>query len=376
MITLRPCIAVATLLASAQAPAVPPPPIVTDQGIAMQRKVLNWMPGEVRCGGQAVAVIAMPRPLVEFGLSPQGDTAQRSYRFRIDAAGRPLSIVQDKSAGWHVVADDLGPMLAATRFGAGAPRVDCVITFTAQASSIDDAAVRDLMAYSISPISGRLPPEGWKRIAPAGSTCMTAPRPAPLNRAFPDFDALPATPGAREWSMIGYDLDARGRPVHLRIVEGTGNRALDAASMKAVRGSRFTGGARAGCLYPYWRAAATLAAPQRPDPASLRPENGNCPGGHAWAVEPKLTYPAAWRRRAIEGWAAIAYDVAPWGGIGNVRVLASEPAAAFGQQALQIVQSARKAPSQSGASGCVEMIRFVMDRNDMPADGEAPGFGE
>ena len=34
--------------------------------------------------------------------------------------------------------------------------------------------------------------------------------------------------------------------------------------------------------------------------------------------------------RAIEGWAVIAFDVAPWGGTGNVRVVASEPAADFG----------------------------------------------
>ena len=255
-------------------------------------------------------------------------------------------------------------------------RTDCSIAFTAQAKSLGDAAVRDLMAYSISPFSGRLPPEGWKRIAPAGSTCMTRPRPAPLNRAFPDFDALPATPGARDWTMVGYDLDARGRPVNPRIVEGTGNRALDDASVKAVRKSRFTGGARTGCLFPYWRAPATLAAPVSPDPASLRPAEGNCPNDHGWAAEPRLIYPAAYRRRAIEGWAAIAYDVAPWGAIGNARIVASEPAAAFGQQALQIVQSARKAPSQSGATGCVDMIRFVMDRNDMPADAETAGFGE
>lgn len=378
MITLRPCIAAATLLASSQALATPPPPPVPgDQGPGMQRQLLNWTPGEVRCGGQAVAVIAMPRPSIDFALWPQGGAGQRDYRFRIDAEGRPLSIAPLKSAGWYAsAADDLGAVLAATRFAAGPPRTECSIAFTAQATPLDDAAVRDLMAYSISPFSGRLPPEGWKRIAPAQSTCMTAPRPAPLNRAFPDFNALPATMGARDWSMVGYDLNARGQPVNLRIVEGSGNRALDDASIKAVRKSRFTGGARTGCLYPYWRAPAPLAAPASPDPASLRPGTGDCSGTLPWAVEPKLTYPVAWRRRAIEGWAAIAYDVAPWGEIGNVRVLASEPAAAFGQQALRIVQSARKAPSRNAATGCVETIRFVMDRSGMPADGEAPGFGE
>jgi len=174
--------------------------------------------------------------------------------------------------------------------------------------------------------------------------------------------------------MVGYDLDAKGRPVNLRIVEGTGNRALDAASVKAMRGSRFTNGARTGCLYPFWRKPAPVAAPASPDKASLRPEGSNCPADRPWAVTPRLIYPTAYRPRAIEGWAAVAYDVAPWGDTGNIRVLASELATAFGQQAVQIVRLARKAPSRENAIDCVEIVRFVMGKDDAEADDETPGI--
>lgn len=374
---LLPGPAAAALLASIPAGAVPPPPpIFVDEAQATRWQLLAWAPGTVRCGGQVIGAPAMPRPALVMGFPPQGTAARRAYRFRIDAEGRALSIVQDGAASWASGNDDAGAALAAARFPAGPARSDCAIDFTVTATPLDSAPVSDLMAYSILPRTGRLPAAAWKRIAPAGSTCMEAPRPAPLNRAFPDFDALPASPGARDWAMVGYDLDAKGRPRNARVVEGTGNRALDDASVRAVRQSRFTGGARTGCLYPYWRAAGPLAAPASPDPASLRPEGSNCPAGRPWADAPRLVYPAAYRQRAVEGWAAIAYDVAPWGEIGNPRIVASEPAAAFGEQAMQIIRSARKQPSPNGATGCVDMVRFVMTGKDAPADADAAGFGE
>ncbi|MDJ0277000.1 TonB family protein [Sphingomonas sp. 2R-10] len=184
-----------------------------------------------------------------------------------------------------------------------------------------------------------------------------------LLRAYPDFAKLPGTRGERQWSMTGYDLDARGRPIDVRTIGGTGNVPLDAAARKAVSASRFTEGKRQGCLYPYWRAALRIAAPPAPDIARF----GATPHCVAapWAQQPRLTYPPAWNHRRIEGWAVIQFDVAPWGEIGNTRVLASEPAEAFGQQATQVIRSARRAPSPTGASGCIERVRFAI-----PPDGQ------
>jgi TonB family protein len=349
----------------------PPPPIFTEHKQGARRQLLAWIPGEARCTGQGVAAVTIHRPMTTLGFSQQ--TKRKSYHFRIDVQGRPLSIVQDEAPNW-LSADDVEASLAASRFMAGSARSDCTIDYVMHATPIDAASAGELMAYSVSPMSGRLSSAAWKRMAPAGSTCLDMPRPAPLNRAFPHFDALPATPGSRDWSMVGYDLDAKGRPVKPSIVGSTGSRALDAASIKAVRESRFTSGARSGCLYPYWRSLAPLAAPESPDPASMRPEGSSCIGDRPWAVQPKLVYPAAYRRRAIEGWAVVAYDVAPWGETGNIHVLVSEPAAAFGQQAVQIVRSARKVASSAGATGCVDIVRFAIGMEKHSADEEVSAF--
>ena len=71
-------------------------------------------------------------------------------------------------------------------------------------------------------------------------------------------------------------------------------------------------------------------------------------------------------RRRIEGWAVVRYDAAPWGEIGNVTVLAAQPSADFGTQAQVVLRSAKVAPSESGFTGCVERVRFVMPPESGP----------
>jgi len=213
-----------------------------------------------------------------------------------------------------------------------------------------------------------MPLEGWQRVRPNARDCLATPQPSPLLRAYPDFDRISATPGVRDWTMIGYDLDRHGRPGGAKAIFSSGNAALDAAGAKAVRASRFAGGARSGCFYPYWRAPKPIAAPPTPDKAALTPANAQCAGDDRWATPPALIYPQAYNRRSIEGWAVIGFDVAPWGEPGNLHVLASEPAAAFGEQAMQMLHGARKAASPTGRSGCVELVRFVIARGRSAAD--------
>jgi hypothetical protein len=50
--------------------------------------------------------------------------------------------------------------------------------------------------------------------------------------------------------------------------------------------------------------------------------------------------------------------VAPWGEIGNVRVLAAQPAAAFGLAAERGLRGARLAPGKQGLTGCIDTVRF------------------
>jgi TonB family protein len=348
-------------------PVVTAPPaasIVGDQRASPQRMV-SWNPGEVRCDGEAIGEAAL-RPAVEIAFIDPQRVRTVSYRFAIDAAGRTHSIARD-AREFLPVGQDIAPSLAATRFAGGAKREHCMIEYAPKFDRLSGAALTDLIAYSINPTGQKLPKEGWDRIGTVGN-CRDKPRPAALLSGHPEFLKLKATPGARDWSLVGYDTDAAGRPVNVRIAEGTGNDELDAAAIEAIRVSRFTGGARTGCLYPYWRSAGKVAAPEKPAEEQMRPANAVCPARIEWAMRPTTYYPPAYRKRAIEGWAIVAFDTAPWGEVGNVRVLEAQPSADFGEQAMVIVRRGRVAPSTLGASGCVETVKFVMPIDDQAAD--------
>lgn len=355
-------VALSLLLAS-----VPVPP-------AVDRPLLAWTPGEIRCGERTVAMTVPRRPALAL-VWPNLIAKPLTLRFSIDAGGRAIDVTSE--ADENVPSgEDVAPALVASRFAAGAPQTACRVTYQARLLPIAQAPLGDLMSYSIDRRYGDLPRTGWDRITPPGD-CTREPRPMPLTRVMPDFARLPGTPGAREWSMVGYDTDAKGKPVNVRIIAGTRNAALDRASTAAMRASRFTQGARTGCLYPFWRGAVVLPAPEpaRGEEAK-RPTGGNCPDPHGWATPPTLTFPEPWRRRMIEGWALLAYDVAPWGEIGNVRVLAAQPAADFGRHAIGVLRGARLPSSPTGFTGCVDRVRFVMgtpgDPRIVPAPGEVP----
>ncbi len=321
--------------------------------------------GQVRCAGRVVPVVSMPRSMPRLGWTRDGTTHPNVlYRFGIDETGRTLSIAQHPSPVAYR-ADDLAPTLAATRFAPGPARADCTVEFTRTTVPLMAAAPDDLIAYSLSSIDGRLPRAVYPRMFGPGSDCVGAPYPGVLMRAYPDFTRLPMKPGVPGWSMVEFDITARGRPVRARTVAGTGEPAFDRASLKAVQASRFTDGARIGCRYPYRQRPGILTAPQMPPPPAERTDS-RCPV--AWAKPPVLRYPPAYNRRSIEGWAIVAFDVAPWGETGNVRVVASQPTADFGTQAASLVRDARKVASQGG-TGCTERVRFRIRPRSEP---EAP----
>lgn len=322
--------------------------------------LISWTPGDVRCDSVVVAGTPIRRPWNQLfsgtGRMPKPVTLD----FAIDASGRPLSIARE-APEFIPFAQDVGPALAASRFEPGAPRTKCRVSYTPHAEPLSSAPIEELVSYTIIPTSGRLPREGWERIRATG-TCANSPRPRPLVRAYPDYRDVPATPGVRDWSLISYDANDKGQPVNLRVAHGTGNPALNKAALKAVRESRFTEGARTHCLYPYWRAPAKLEAPEKPDTDAFRPADATCAAKTEWATQPTLRFPEFYRRRSIEGWAIVRYDLAPWGEVGNVKILASQPSEDFGQQAVEIIGSARALASAQGATGCVEAVRFAMGR--------------
>jgi TonB family protein len=326
-----------------------------------------WRAGTTRCGGEPVAATQGPSPLPTLGWSGTRDAPLRAT-FRIDATGRPLGIHREARRFGQDMGDML-PALAAARFATGVARNACSIVFTPDQLPVDDVPLAIAMAYTLFP-TGSPAPEGlWRRIRPADTSCFE-PAPAQLNRAYPDFTTIAGQRGRPLWSMVGYDIDADGKPVRIHTVSGSRSNALDAASRRAVKQSRFGKGARHGCLYPYWRIADPLPAPEPPARESMPAQPEACKALGAWVRAPRLVYPDEYRRRGIEGWAILSYDVAPWGALGNIKVIAAEPTADFGEAALNMFTGLSRNPSGTGASGCVERVRYVMGKPGMSLPAE------
>lgn len=345
-------------VAAPPAPAIPPPVVITPSP-NFEAALITWTPGPVTCEGEAVAPDLMPQPLAGIGALPDARATEESQRFTfaVDASGRVTDLNAEDSAKYIPHGGDLVPSLAAARFPAGRARTGCSISYTRASRAIAEAELKELVRYTVFP-AGRPPQAVWDRIRPAGSNCLETP-PPPLTRAFPDFAKIPQAPGTLAWTLVGYDIDASGRTTAIRAVAGSGNEILDREARNAVARSTFVEGERRGCLYPYWRRGGLLPAPAAPDLASYRPAAATCPDKLPWAREPRLSFPEPFRRRGIEGWAVVSYDVAPWGELGNMRVLAAQPAAAFGDAAMGVLRGASKPPSERGATGCVDRVRFV-----------------
>ncbi len=340
------------------ASATPPVVALKTPPVATERFVIAWLPGEVRCDRAIVTPEYLERPMATLGWNNTVQPGSVSYMFDIDSSGRTTSIRRITKDVRAIGSDDIAPSLAATRFAAGSGQTNCTILYVPRQSSIDTTAVADLMAYSVNAISGPLPKEAWERMY-AGSDCRDERELGLQARVYPDFKFIPATPGVREWSMVGYDIKDDGATANIKTIGGTRNAALDLASRKAVEDTRYYKGGRKACRYPYWRGPATLAPPAIPDEEQFRPAGATCPQRHEWSVKPALRFPEAYRRRAIEGWAIVTYDVAPWGEVSNIQVAASQPTEDFGNQAVMVVR-AGKAVTTQGFVGCTERVKFAM----------------
>ncbi|MEZ0495443.1 energy transducer TonB [Sphingomonas sp. IW22] len=349
-------------------PATPPPPpvAVSSQHIASDPRLVRWMPSSIVCAGAEVNATAR-RPYVGLIWGDRPLTEQH-FRFDIDARGRAVGIASvDASApeavpAWQPARDDVVPSLAASDLSGARERRDCRISYRGEAFSIESAPLPDLISYTVRPMGQRMPESGWARIRGGVDDCVREPRAPWLKHVTPDWRKVTAQPGVDDWVLLGYDLDGEGRPDKVRVVTGTQNAQVDSAAIAALHESQMvTDGPRRGCLVPYHRPAARLLAPESPETASLRPAGATCPDRADWMTPPRLTFPEPFRRRSIEGWAVVAYDVAPWGEVGNLRVLTAQPAADFGTAALNVLRAAKRKPVDgAGYTGCVERIYFKM----------------
>lgn len=348
----------------------PPVPVVSPPSATSgAQKLIGWRSGTISCAGSPVTPRSWPTAPERFGWVPENSTQANvvTLGFDIDSSGRPHGI-QRRGPAYVMYSDDLEATLASASFAPGARRTGCTVTYQIDPVAIDAAPVERLIAYSLFSVGQRLPQAGYDRvraIAAPNSTCGE-PQPLVRRRSYPDFKAIPQAPATRSWSMIGFDIDPQGKPVNVHVFRSTANAALDRASVRAVAESRYEPGARRGCLYPYWRKGPTLAAPAIPDSLAERAD-ATCPVGAQWKAQPVLRFPEAYRRQGVEGWGIVAYDVAPWGQTGNLRVIASEPSAAFGVAAMATVRAATKEASAQGYSNCVTRVRFVIAPPGKPA---------
>lgn len=340
-------------------PPAPPRP-------SSQTDIVSFVPGEVACADGIVAASGIVRPQsvvsTRYGTAITGPAPSYRFTFAIDAQGRATTIRHDLSTAstFYVDTSDVTPSLAASRFPAGAPHSGCSIRYQAMLSPINDASMPVLYELA-SRREGNVAAIA-DRVRPIGSTCLASPgQYRRLN--LPAFEKLPPPAGGPAWVFLAYDVDRAGRTRDVRVLGSSGDAALDRAGVAAVRDNRYAPGpAHRGCTYHFDQAAGS-DRPSPPLPADAPRDNGDEPG---CKVDPKSieslysgrAYPTAFSRRRIEGVAIIGYDTAPWGAVGDVKVLLSEPAEAFGDAARDAFSSARVAESEAGRRGCVQRVRF------------------
>ena len=365
--------AAAIALAAANTPPTITVPASSGDNLARHQAILTLHPGEARCANGTLDISGIETPLPQFvwGLD-QTDDKSITYNFRVDDTGRAFGITRSMASAANYQFSDIGPSLAASQFVARLARSECSITYTVKRSKIADADRDALIQYSVF-ANGRPPEEVFKRLSPAGSTCFEQ-RPSVLVRAFPDFSKVPSAAAQLNWSMVQFDIDADGKPISIGTHATSGSSALDKAAIEAVSESRFGKAAKKGCLYPYWQQGRTLAAPIGPETESYRKDGATCPVDIDWESKPVSIYPDSFRRRGIDGWAIISFDVAPWGATGNINVVAAEPSSEFGDAATNLIRSAKVAVSGQGYGNCFEHVRYAMQgsRNE-ESESSRPG---
>jgi len=355
---------------TAAPPGPPPPPAppvieVPPIGPGMPARVLiTWSAGPVRCDGvvRTPTVPINPYPLLGWRniRSTSGDVA---IDFAIDASGRTMQISGDMTN--RAYAADLKPAVAVARFAAGAPAQNCRVTLSLQNRSLEEVPIAEVARYAAGPRNGPVEREVIDRLKPTGTDCFD-PRLEPRVIYFPDLKSLPAQPGQLLWSLAGFDVDATGKTVRTGIIASAGNAAIDKAVLAAITKSRFAPVSRHGCLSPHTRPVDRLAAPEFP------PSKNPCDEPVNWRVPPRLQYPDAYRRRSVEGWALIRYDVAPWGAVGNFSVVASAPSDDFGTAGILTLRNAALPERASGMKGCLARVRFVIAPDGTPVSDPKP----
>lgn len=327
------------------------------------------------CDGRLVTPLyaeVLPPRLQSSSARGQGiDTVETT--FSIDSEGRPVGIgapvsTPDPSGGMVIVGRRVSPddaiqaSLAAWRFGG--PAGDCRLEVKFTPQSVSQAPTETLLAYyAVTRTTGAPRDLVQRRLAGPESDCDDEARRARPQRlvAVPDFRIGSTLPGGYGWTVVRWDVDEDGRSLNVETLGSSGDDAFDVETRRAVAETVLhPGPPLKGCVYNFYRYGGLLQAPERPptpdDPLKSCPAEIN----DRYSPRANLTFPELFRRRSIEGWALIRFDLATWGQVGNVAVVEAQPAHIFGREALAIISGGRAEPGFTPGVRCTIPVRFAL----------------
>lgn len=348
----------------------PPPPVVVRQG-RMAGQVedtrLRLPEAETTCNGVAISPVYSEALAAQQASAWDARDDDTVLSFSIAADGRTTDISPDDAPRTSFGA--LQAELAAWRFPAQ-PRQNCRLTVRWRVTPLAEAETPDLLNYfAVNRTTGPLRNAVAKRLGGPDADCgarFGGRRPEVVS--FPNFQkGRRPPPGGRSWSVTRWNIDAEGRATNVETLGSSGDADLDAEARRATAETRMLPGpARTGCVYNVYRTGETLPAP--PMPPEDQPEDPlqQCPPavGDRFKARSNPAFPAAFSQRSIEGWAKVRFDIAPWGQIGNVSVIEAQPAAAFGEDALRLVQTSQATPGFEAGVRCVVPVRYRLPDED------------
>jgi TonB family protein len=321
----------------------------------------------------ALAQMNAPQPIdLTFDLTADG----RPHALRPSGAVSPFALAQNEFVGAMIV--------GTWRFNPGRPLTACRVHLDGAVVQVGEAS-REQLLEAIGSLAGpstygaanpaqvatlatlNLSTDGnasakaaidtfRDRYLPPGADCDRQPELQPRLLAFPDPDAAGVAPGRRAWSIVSYDVDASGATRNARLEASSGDADLDRQATDAVARSEFDRIPRKGCMAVFRQVGPVLAWPGEHPPVAA---TVGCPTDARFIdADISRLFPSAYRQRHIEGWALVQFDVAPWGEIGALQAIKSEPTSDFGQAAINVVRAGKLEPSSQGARGCLMPVTF------------------
>ncbi len=365
---------------TAQASVAPPP---GDPKLAAQMVSFAAPPASIPCAAGAVRLVegaalaskvwqpwappVMPGNIPSY--KPPPPPTSQAYTFSVDVEGRVSDLKRvdnptPASVNWSV--EEQAATIASWRFAPGAAATGCKIDLAPTYMPLAQASPARLFEILVTEQRGT-PPSVRKALAESG--CEGGVQRRPNVVVYPDlrpFDDKTVDPS---WAGVRYDIDAGGAVRNVRIAAQHGEPAFADAVAASVNDTRFFPGApRTGCFLAFKATPKATSATKHPNEESFERPGDVCKVAQsALNLPDNKLFPPAYGQRRVAGWAVVRFDVAPWGQVGAVEVLASQPTAAFGDAARMLVMSARPTPPPSGYRGCVVPVVYAIPA--IPDDG-------